>query len=184
MLLDFGYVIIAVLWFFLPALVANIAPVLAARYRWLPRLAYPLDGYRIITGERILGDNKTMRGLIMGLLFGSVTGLLQYFGQVLVPEPIVLLPHPGFAFFWGAWLALGALLGDALKSFIKRRRYLAPGKSWIPFDQIDVVIGVLLLTQWWQPLTLLQIIVALVVVGIAMYITSVLGVTTKIKKSL
>lgn len=45
------------------------------------------------------------------------------------------------------WLALGlacgfgALGGDALKSLVKRRCGIAPGKPWMPADQLDFVIG-------------------------------------------
>ena len=38
---------------------------------------------------------------------------------------------------------LGALGGDALKSFIKPRLGIAPGMPWIPADQLDfVVVGI------------------------------------------
>jgi CDP-2,3-bis-(O-geranylgeranyl)-sn-glycerol synthase len=41
----------------------------------------------------------------------------------------------------GALLGLGAGLGDAVKSFFKRRRDIAPGGSWLGFDQLDFMLG-------------------------------------------
>ncbi len=35
--------------------------------------------------------------------------------------------------------------GDAAKSFVKRRLGIAPGKPWIPWDQVDFVLGALIL---------------------------------------
>ena len=44
-------------------------------------------------------------------------------------------------------LSLGALLGDLVKSFFKRRLKIARGESWPIADQLDFVIGALLLTS-------------------------------------
>ena len=37
----------------------------------------------------------------------------------------------------------GALVGDLIKSFFKRRLGIEPGDRFIPFDQTDFVIGAL-----------------------------------------
>lgn len=157
-------VLVETLWFFLPALVANMAPVLIRR---LPLGAWPIDGGRTWRGRRLLGDNKTWRGLIAGLTFGSITSLLQ-----------------GYSLGWGVWLGCGALCGDALKSFFKRQLDIPPGHPWRPWDQIDVVIGVLLFTQWWYPLSLRHIVTAFIVIGFLMYTVSIIGVKAHLKKSI
>ena len=41
----------------------------------------------------------------------------------------------------GPLFAIGALGGDALKSFFKRQVGIRPGGTWFPFDQIDYIIG-------------------------------------------
>jgi CDP-2,3-bis-(O-geranylgeranyl)-sn-glycerol synthase len=41
----------------------------------------------------------------------------------------------------GPLFGLGALGGDAIKSFFKRQLGVSPGKSWFPYDQLDYVIG-------------------------------------------
>jgi CDP-2,3-bis-(O-geranylgeranyl)-sn-glycerol synthase len=37
------------------------------------------------------------------------------------------------------------MAGDSVKSFVKRRIGIAPGKPWIPWDQLDFVLGALAL---------------------------------------
>jgi len=43
-------------------------------------------------------------------------------------------------------ICFGALLGDIVESFFKRRKGIERGKDWIPFDQLDFIIGVLFLS--------------------------------------
>ncbi len=175
--------ILEVLWFFLPALVANMAPVFVTH---LSLFNVPLDGGLRLRGRRVLGDNKTVRGLVFGVILGSITSLFQYTFQTLpAVDAISIVSHRGVgqALAWGALLGFGALFGDALKSFVKRQLDIAPGRPWQPFDQIDIVVGVLLFTQWWWPLSLAQIIVAFTLVGLLSYTTSFVGVQLKIKKS-
>ncbi len=130
------------LYLMLPVYVANMAPVL---FRWLPG-GYPIDFGVSLGGKRLLGANKTWRGLVVGVLCAvGVSSLLS----------LVWWPFSFSAWKWGFYAGLGALLGDAVKSFFKRRVGIAPGKPWIPFDQIDFAIGGLLLGSivffpgWW-----------------------------------
>ena len=48
-----------------------------------------------------------------------------------------------------------------MKSFFKRRRGIEPGASWIPFDQIDLVVGALAMSSLYAPAPLSVIGVAL-----------------------
>jgi CDP-2,3-bis-(O-geranylgeranyl)-sn-glycerol synthase len=41
----------------------------------------------------------------------------------------------------GMLFGAGALLGDATKSYFKRRRQIPSGEKWWPFDQIDFILG-------------------------------------------
>ncbi len=45
----------------------------------------------------------------------------------------------------GLRFGLGAMAGDSAKSFLKRRRRIPPGAPWVPFDQLDFVLGALAL---------------------------------------
>ena len=40
-------------------------------------------------------------------------------------------------------ICFGALIGDIIESFFKRRVGIERGKNWIPFDQLDFILGVL-----------------------------------------
>lgn len=132
--------------FFWPAAIGNVTPLFAARIPWIRRFNNPLDLGKHYRGKRILGANKTWRGLISGTIMGGVTSLLiSYF---LVPNSA----DAWYTFLVGAALGCGALVGDAVESFFKRQRGIAPGKSWFPFDQTDYIIGGL---AFVYPLTLI-----------------------------
>ena len=61
--------VLQVLWFFVPAYLANMSPVLVQG--WFQRLAAPIDGGRSFRGKRIHGDHNTWRGLLVGIVVGT-----------------------------------------------------------------------------------------------------------------
>lgn len=118
---------------FLPAGFANMTPVFASRTPGLKNWTTPLDFGKTWRGKRIFGANKTWRGLLAGTLVG---------GLVYALELVILRANPGVgAFMFGALLGFGALMGDAVESFFKRQRNVPAGHPWFPFDQIDYLIG-------------------------------------------
>lgn len=126
------------MWAFLPAMMANQIPLLA---RGIPVLDVPVDGGRTWSdGRRLLGDHKTLRGLILGVLGGAATALVQASVQAPPRYVVVLGVHPLLV---GATLGAGALIGDLIESFVKRRRGVPPGEDWFPFDQLDAAFGAL-----------------------------------------
>lgn len=113
----------------LPALAANGSPVLL-RYK-----GTPIDrGVRLPDGRPLLGPGKTWEGLIIGFLYGSVIAFLL---SALTCSPLI--------FYAGVLASLGALLGDILGAFIKRRLGLARGAPAPVLDQLDFYSGVLYL---------------------------------------
>lgn len=77
-----------------------------------------------------------MKGFASGLLLGSVAAVAEavIFGNyALVSIGIVA--------------SAGALLGDLLGAFLKRRLDLAPGNPLLVVDQLDFILGALLLTS-------------------------------------
>ncbi len=68
-------VIVQILYFFLPAYLANMSPVLVRR--WFSALAIPIDGGKTLWGKRLLGDHKTWRGLLAGVIAGMLVFELQ-----------------------------------------------------------------------------------------------------------
>jgi CDP-2,3-bis-(O-geranylgeranyl)-sn-glycerol synthase len=132
------------LWFLMPASVANMAPVLAARI--FPTWNTPIDLGFTFRNIRVFGDHKTIRGLVAGTIAGGLIFILQ--AALLDRNPLLnAFAYPGFAavpVWFGFWQGFCALVGDMTKSFFKRRLGIRPGASWIPFDQIDWTIATLL----------------------------------------
>lgn len=100
-------------------LVANGVPVMAS-VLLNQRFSLPLDmGVRLPDGRPLFGASKTFRGLLLSL---PLTGI--------VAELI------GLSFTLGLTVALWAMLGDLLSSFIKRRIGMASGSQALGIDQL------------------------------------------------
>lgn len=128
---------------FLPAGMANMSPVFANRMPVLRKWDAPLDMGRSFRGKRLLGANKRWRGLVFGTLVGMLTAIIEF---VLITRFLVSPTSLFVIGLAGALMGFGALLGDAVESFFKRQAGVKPGHSWFPFDQIDYIIGGLLLS--------------------------------------
>lgn len=98
---------------------ANGAPILAS-YLLRSRWNHPLDAHRSFSdGQPLLGPSKTWRGLLAAILATPVVAWLLF------------LP-PGV----GVSVAIMAMVGDLLSSFIKRRLQIAPSGRALGLDQI------------------------------------------------
>ncbi len=144
------------LLFFLPAGVANASPVFANKTPLLNRWSTPIDFGYSWRGKRLLGDNKRWRGLVFGTAIGAFTGTLVHLLQPGVIENIEVVSMTPLLdmVIIGGLLGLGALAGDAIESLIKRRLGIEPGQRWFPFDQIDYIIGGLVVATLFVDLTL------------------------------
>ena len=132
-----GIVCITVLYFLLPAYISNSGGLIFGGGK-------PLDcGKTDSKGNRWIGDGVTWRGLIGGTLLGTLVGaiqgyfgldLLSMFGQyIITPIPVGVINGVIIGFL----LAFGALIGDALGSFIKRRLGIGRRKPAPILDQLD-----------------------------------------------
>lgn len=148
--------ILFALWFFLPAGLANSAPVFGNKVPGFNQWNTPMDFGKHYRGQRIFGANKRWRGLVSGVVVATVTLAFQVwafnnFGWVqgiaanvdYANLPVLIL---------GPLFAIGALGGDAIESFFKRQRHIPSGKSWFPFDQLDYILGGLLASAAVVPL--------------------------------
>ncbi len=122
------------IWLFLPAAVANLTPVIANFVPGLKEWKTPIDFGKNYQGRRALGDNKTWRGIMSGVVLAGLTGYVQ---NRVHPSTLSAFVQVLFAISIG----FGALYGDAVESFFKRQHGVAPGRSWFPFDQLDFVFG-------------------------------------------
>jgi CDP-2,3-bis-(O-geranylgeranyl)-sn-glycerol synthase len=165
-------------WFLLPAAIANAVPVFAAHIPILRDWNLPLDFGHTFKGIRIFGPNKTWRGLLSGTLAATLVlalqrlmndgGLFETISQFKDYRslPIILL---------GPLLGLGALGGDAIESFFKRQRGIPSGQSWIPFDQIDYILGSIAITAPFIQLSLTHYILMLVVWSLLHVLATYIG---------
>ena len=156
--------ILAAVWFILPAYAANMAP--AIFYKFFGKYNFPIDfGRNLFDGKRIFGDGKTWNGLAIGILAGGVVGYLQ--GSYAI----------------GIVLGTGALFGDLVKSFFKRRLSFARGKMWFPFDQIDFIFGAFLFYYLvFREFVLLNFIILLLLTPVLHLLTNFIGFKLKLKK--
>ncbi len=127
---------LATLYLFLPAYAANGSPPLLAKL--FPRWDAPVDFGARVRGRRLFGSHKTWRGLLGGTLLGGLVFLAQ---QAWLPLGVV----DALPWYAGFLLGFGALLGDLLESMMKRQVGVAPGKPFVPWDQLDYTIGALAL---------------------------------------
>lgn len=171
--------VIAAFLFFLPAGIANMSPVFANKIPVLRDWKTPLDLGKSWRGKRLLGDNKTLRGLVFGTATAAVTALLI---RLFTNPADNLQIHATFVFA-GALMGAGALLGDAVESFFKRRVGVPPGSSWFPFDQTDYIIGgLIVIYPFYTPSLSLMATILLLYFGLHLttsYIGYLLGLKDK-----
>ena len=146
---------LSALYIILPTYCANGAPVIFGGGR-------PIDlGRTLPDGQRILGDNKTFRGLISGIVAGTSVGLLcsYIFSINLMP---IALPA-----------SIGALLGDMAAAFLKRRLHIRPGSALPGVDQLDFVVGSMLLVSLFSSISVVVALILLVVTPPIHFLTNV-----------
>ena len=166
--------VLQVLWFFVPAFLANMSPVLVRRR--FACLAMPIDGGRTFRGARVFGDHKTWRGLLAGI----VVGVLAYEAQRItygagIGTGFALVDYAAHPILPGMLLGLGTGVGDAVKSFFKRRVGIAPGHSWPVFDQLDFMAGAYVLVAPVYAPPMLPTLAALPIVLAGGIVVSALG---------
>jgi CDP-2,3-bis-(O-geranylgeranyl)-sn-glycerol synthase len=128
------------LYFFGPAYAADVSPIIAVRL--LPWCDLALDGGKTFRGRRLLGSHKTWRGLLAGVLAAVIVWEVQrsLYGAGLF-RAFALVDYSAEPIVPGLLMGLGAVAGDAFKSLLKRQMNIAPGATWLVFDQLDFFLG-------------------------------------------
>ena len=146
------FFILECFYFMLPAYFANMAPVMVKN--WFKSLAIPIDSGKRIKGKEIFGKNKTWRGFIFAILFAIVIAYLQFLlYKFNFFRDISFINYSNWLLL-GFLFGFGAIFGDLIESFIKRRLNLKPGQRFIPWDQLDFVIGALIFISLIVDITL------------------------------
>ncbi|MEM3364535.1 MAG: CDP-2,3-bis-(O-geranylgeranyl)-sn-glycerol synthase [Candidatus Micrarchaeia archaeon] len=119
----------AIILFIFPPYVANALPVVFGG-------KLPIDmGIVAWDGRRLLGDGKTWKGLFVGVVGGVLVGYAEAFAT----------GNSAFAFL-ALLSSTGAMLGDILGSFIKRRMNYERGRPSLFMDQLLFIIIAFLLS--------------------------------------
>lgn len=178
-------IIAAAVWLMLPAYAANMAPVFAARYKFVEPLNIPVDLGIKIGKRRLFGAHKTVRGFVVAIIAAVFTILIQtvLFSYSTYLQEISVIFYAGVNLaYYGVLLGAGALFGDLVKSFFKRRVGIPAGKDWHPFDEIDFVIGALAAITLVQPLSF-ELILTILIISPALHVLmNRIGRKLKIKR--
>jgi CDP-2,3-bis-(O-geranylgeranyl)-sn-glycerol synthase len=168
------HALLQVLYFFLPAYLANMSPILVrGRYH---ALAVPIDNGRTLWGKRVLGDHKTWRGLLAGIVAGPFVFETQRLAYVAdFARDLVLIDYSAHPLMPGLLMGLGAGIGDAVKSFFKRRIGIDPGASWPVFDQLDFFLGAYFFVSFVYAPPLLIVLASLPVILLGNIASNALG---------
>jgi CDP-2,3-bis-(O-geranylgeranyl)-sn-glycerol synthase len=165
--MDLALLIVNAMKFIFPAYCANATPVLAGG-------GTKMDfGRNFVDGKRILGDNKTFRGFFFGWGVGFCVGLVEglVFGFQHYPVIFSIL------------IPLGALLGDLAGAFMKRRLGIAPGGLLPVVDQVDFVVGAVLLSLPLVLVTWQLAVTVLIITPPIHLLTNFLAYKLKLKKN-
>jgi hypothetical protein len=134
--------LLELVYLLLPAYVANMAASLAKSW----------PGWNRPISRRWLGDHKTIVGVLLGVAAGVLTSSLQarvwWFPHRLEPSSWVVA---------GCAQSIGAMSGDTVKSFLKRRIELLLDCPAFPADQLDFILGAMVLGRPWLPMRLLEV---------------------------
>lgn len=182
--------ILGAIWWFLPAYLANVMPVITAKMK--------LPGKTPIS-EIHFGANKTWRGLYSGCLGALVILILQgwlyerniWTGICLMDYKELSLGELDGIFFqyherliiWVLIFGLGTILGDMVGSYIKRWYLLIPpGGMAFPLDQLDFVAGVFVLAFAFSEIGFWGWVVIIIASPALQLLASFIGFHLKLKK--
>jgi CDP-2,3-bis-(O-geranylgeranyl)-sn-glycerol synthase len=134
--------ILQLAYLMLPIYLANMAAPFARHWQ----------GWNRPISQWWLGSHKTVVGFALGVAAAVevtfVQSRVRWSGSLVSYDQWLLL---------GLSCGIGALGGDSIKSLIKRRLGIPPGQSWIPADQLDFIVGGLLVLTFWARLSWLDV---------------------------
>jgi len=172
------------IWLGLSAWIANATPVLGGGGR-------PIDGGKVLRdGYRILGDGKSIRGFVIGVFFGTMVGVAQFIAapylRPLLAQFVTITPEMDYVLSISIpatfLLSVGALTGDVIGSFIKRRVNVKSGDPSPFLDQLGFIIMALIFAYpLLMPGPIFVVILILTTLGIH-WLSNALGYLLGLKK--
>lgn len=158
------------LWIIFPAYIANASAPLANGER-------RMDFGKMLGYRGILGAGKTWEGFFFAVLAGSVVGGIQilslpYLNTILTPKGLAM---PQFSIGMAIAVAAGAMTGDLVASFFKRRAGLERGRQAPLLDQLDFVVGGFLAGSYFISLELAPVLMVALVTPAVHFISNLIG---------
>jgi CDP-2,3-bis-(O-geranylgeranyl)-sn-glycerol synthase len=145
----------------------------------------PVDfGRNFSDGRRIFGDGKTYRGFFAGIMAGIGIGILE----IWLSGSLNLQYLPKHTFITVIVLSSGALIGDLVKSFFKRRLGKDRGEKWPVADMYDLVAGALILLLIVDPgwvianITLAVLVIIIIITPVLHRSVNIIGYFFKVKE--
>ena len=170
--MDVFEVVVVAFWAMLPAYVPNNVAVLAGG-------GAPIDGGRTWRGRRLLGDGKTWRGTAAGIAGGALLALALNAVRSSAGDAVGVA-LPAFPLAVAVALPAGAMAGDILASFLKRRTGRERGAAFPGLDQLDFVVLALLFSLavapgWTTDTFTLPVLAVVVVVTPLLHLSTNVG---------
>jgi len=166
-------IIINSLWLILPAYCANLFPVIMNG-------KHPIDFKKnFVDGYRLLGDGKTIEGFFSGIIFGTLVGILQIYLQPFMGQFYVFqFQHNLLTVIL---LSTGAIVGDLIGSFVKRRFRLERGAPTPILDQLDFLVFSLVVLSVIISIKFSWVIFLLFITPLIHYSSNIFAFTLKLK---
>jgi CDP-2,3-bis-(O-geranylgeranyl)-sn-glycerol synthase len=152
--------VVGLVYVMAPAFVGDMAPPFVRYWPW----------WNAPISTRWLGSHKTVVGFAFGVAAAVGTACVQ--SRVGWADALV---RPDGWLSLGLRMGIGAMAGDSVKSFFKRRVGIAPGRPWIPADQLDYAMGALLLAWPRLRLTASDVLIILLLSFVGHFIVTRIG---------
>ena len=167
-------------WFVAPAYAANSFPPIVRGRR-------PLDRGRLFMGQRLLGDGKTIEGTATGILFGCAVGFVLFALQPAV-DALLVAERAGLSLSIHTpalivLLSIGAIFGDIVGAFIKRRLGIPRGKPAILLDQLDFLVFAFLFGSAVYAPSLSILLLLMLLTPLIHWLSNLLGYALKVKQT-
>jgi CDP-2,3-bis-(O-geranylgeranyl)-sn-glycerol synthase len=174
-------------WYVLPAYIANGFAVFGK----FIKSRHSMDGDHLLRdGQPVFGPGKTWEGFLIGFCSGVLIGFLQvitapYLFAIIVLYlylPPELVPVVFVTGILVVLVALGALVGDLIGSFIKRRLKIARGRPAPILDQLDFLVMAMLMGALITPIPLVLALFLLIVTPLIHLLANIIGYLLKLKQ--
>ena len=182
----------------MPVIFGGIFNMLFVKIKKLSFLRIPIDCRMSLGGKRIFGDSKTLLGFVGMMLGTSIFSII--WGIILKISGLenlnLIYKYHGntfiFNMFTGILFGFAYMIFELPNSFIKRRFDIDAGsRGRFPvnvftfvYDQIDSMIGVMLVLAILARLSFMQYILAVILGGITHVLVNMILILFKVRKYL